>query len=84
MKNLKSRAISQNLHRIIEVYFTKRAELHSLIEHLGREQVIEALEELIMIYATDKNSSTLRELITLSIAGYRPIGGKLGFILLYW
>lgn len=56
-----------------------RDEFHRFIADLDPTQVVEALEELIALYAQDKNSSTLRELITLSIAGYRPHGGKLGF-----
>lgn len=71
--------ISRNFHRIIESYFTMKDEFHRFIADLDPTQVVEALEELIALYAQDKNSSTLRELITLSIAGYRPHGGKLGF-----
>ncbi|MEO0210790.1 MAG: hypothetical protein ABIN66_02910 [candidate division WOR-3 bacterium] len=71
--------MSQNLHGIVRCYFTNRDEFHRFIIGLNPEQLAEALEELIALYAQDKNSSTLRELITLSIAGYRPHGGKLGF-----
>ena len=35
------------------------------------------LLELLDIYMNDKNSSTIRELITVLIAGYQPIPGKL-------
>lgn len=36
------------------------------------------LLELLQIYMNDKNSSTMRELVTVILAGYEPIPGKLG------
>jgi len=36
------------------------------------------LLELLQIYMNDKNSSTMRELVTVILAGYDPIPGKLG------
>ena len=35
-------------------------------------------EELFQLYMNDVNSSTLREIITVAVAGYDHIGGKLG------
>lgn len=45
----------------------------------GKEvQADPLLLELLDIYMNDKNSSTMRELITTLLAGYDPIPGKLG------
>jgi len=42
------------------------------------ENLDERFSELIDNYMNDPNSSSLRELITLKIAGYEPLPGKLG------
>lgn len=44
----------------------------------GDVECDEHLLELLDIYMNDKNSSTMRELITTILAGYDPIPGKMG------
>lgn len=72
--------IGRELEDIITKYFVDGPE--ALREFLGRSEktiAIAALSALLDVYATDKNSSTLRELITVTLSGYRPILGKLGY-----
>lgn len=47
---------------------------------LGKPLTIDPfLEDLLDLTMNDKNSSMLRELITVAVAGYEPIPGKLGY-----
>jgi len=74
--------MNKKLSEIIKIYFTEGAE--ELKEFLNKSEkitVINALTQLLNLYANDVNSSTLRELITTLKAGYQPqlMGAKLGY-----
>lgn len=64
---------------VVRRFFTQREHFEVFLSSVERQSLEEALVELINLYARDKNSSTLREFITLVIAGYQRSGDKLGF-----
>ena len=45
----------------------------------SKDTIIGMFSDLLTMYINDKNSSTLREFITVSVAGYEHEGGKIGF-----
>ena len=45
----------------------------------SKNNLIAILTDLITMYINDKNSSTLREFLTVSIAGYNHTEGKIGY-----
>lgn len=65
---------------ILDVFFTCPARLSTLLHKIDKEVLIRYFVELLTRYASDVNSSTLRELITILKAGYepQPSGTKLG------
>lgn len=74
--------INDGLSEILKLYFTEGTE--ELKEFLNKSEkitIIDALTQLLNLYANDVNSSTLRELITTLKAGYQPqlMGTKLGY-----
>jgi len=55
---------------------------NALIDFLTKSEKkvsIKGLSQLLYLYANDKNSSTLREFITMCLSGYRPSLQKIGF-----
>lgn len=55
----------------------KRAQL--FLRGKSEEEIIKLFTDLLRIYMNDKNSSTLREKITLKIAGYESTDRKIGY-----
>lgn len=49
------------------------------MDGLSKDTLIATFVDLLTIYINDKNSSSLRELITVRLAGYEPSEGKLGY-----
>jgi hypothetical protein len=70
---------SDDLSELLNIYFTNKKNFKDIIKKYGKEKFVETIFELLDIYSKDKNSSTLREFITLSIAGYDYLPGKIGF-----
>ncbi|OGZ96082.1 MAG: hypothetical protein A3I44_02710 [Candidatus Sungbacteria bacterium RIFCSPLOWO2_02_FULL_51_17] len=72
--------MNNELYEIIKVYATKdHKELTSLLLDKSKDQLIALFNDLITIYINDKNSSLLREYITVSLAGYTPTNTKIGY-----
>ena len=72
--------MNNELYEVIKVYATKsHKELGSLLLDKSKDQLIALLNNLITIYINDKNSSLLREYITVSFAGYTPTNTKIGY-----
>ncbi|MFN4197053.1 MAG: hypothetical protein ACK4FM_03485 [Caldimicrobium sp.] len=72
--------MNQELARIIELYSTKTHE--ELITYLlgrSKDNLIAMLIDLLTMYINDKNSSTIREFITVTLAGYTHEKGKIGY-----
>lgn len=72
--------MNNELYEVIKAYATKsHKELASLLLDKSKDQLIALFNGLITIYINDKNSSLLREYITVSLAGYTPTNTKIGY-----
>lgn len=72
--------MNKNLEEAIKTYSTSdHKELSSLLLGYSKDTLIALFSDLLTIYINDKNSSTLREFITVSIAGYTHNTHKIGF-----
>jgi len=72
--------MNNELSEIIKTYATKsHKELANLLLDKSKDQLISLLNSLLTIYINDKNSSLLREYITVSLAGYIPTETKIGY-----
>lgn len=72
--------ISKELEKIIIKYFKDGSKsLTDFLTESKRELSINALMQLLDLYANDKNSSTIREYVTVKLANYEPNLKKIGF-----
>src|SRR3989338_10578970 len=72
--------MNQDLAQIVTYYATRpHKELSELLLSKSKDNLISILTDLITAYINDKNSSTLREFIVVSIAGYEHNPEKLGY-----
>lgn len=72
--------MNQDLNQIITYYATKPHKvLNELLLNKSKDNLIAILTDLLTAYINDKNSSSLREFITVSIAGYQHNSKKLGY-----
>lgn len=72
--------MNQDLSQIVIYYATKpHAELNGLLLGKSKDNLISILADLLTAYMNDKNSSSLREFVTVSIAGYEHSQNKLGY-----
>lgn len=72
--------MNQDLAQIVIHYATKpHKELSELLLSKSKDNLISTLTDLLTAYINDKNSSSLREFITVSIAGYKHNPNKLGY-----
>lgn len=71
--------MNNELYEVIKVYVTKsHKDFSALLLDKSKDQLIALFSSLITIYINDKNSSLLREYITVSLAGYTPTNTKIG------
>lgn len=72
--------MNKNLEEIIKIYSTKTHKdfLNELIG-FSKDNLIAIFSDLLTIYINDKNSSSIREFITVSMAGYTHNTKKIGF-----
>ncbi len=72
--------MNKNLERFFLLYATaSRQELQLALSSESRPSIEAALIDLLTLYFNDRNSSALREWVTLVVAGYQPAEGKLGY-----
>ncbi len=72
--------MNKELAEIIKIYATKSdRELNDYLLGKSKNNLIGVLIDLITMYINDKNSSTLREFITVTVAGYHHTEGKIGY-----
>jgi hypothetical protein len=72
--------MNKELTEVINLYVTKsHKDLNGYLLEKSKNNLIAILTDLITMYINDKNSSTLREFITVSIAGYEHIESKIGY-----
>jgi hypothetical protein len=66
------------LKEVLLAYTVEPDSLPNVLKRLTLNQIQAALSELVGMYANDVNSSTVREFVTLIVAGYEPRQKKLG------
>lgn len=72
--------MNQDLAQIVTYYATRpHKELSELLLSKSKDNLISILTDLLTAYINDKNSSSLREFVTVSIAGYQHNPSKLGY-----
>lgn len=72
--------MNQELSNIIKIYTTgSHQQLSSYLIGKSKDTLIGILVDLLTMYINDKNSSTIREFITVSLAGYQHKQGKIGY-----
>ncbi|WP_342262591.1 MULTISPECIES: hypothetical protein [unclassified Spiroplasma] len=72
--------MSKELLEILKLYATSKQENNfKEITQDSKENIISLFIELIKAYLNDLNSSTLREMITVDIAGFKHLDKKIGY-----
>lgn len=72
--------MNEDLSKIILYYATKpHKELSELLLGKSKDNLISSLVDLLTAYINDKNSSSLREYITVIVSGYEHNPKKLGY-----
>ena len=72
--------MNQELANIIKIYSTgTHQELSSYLIGKSKDTLIGTLIDLLTMYINDKNSSTIREFITVTLAGYQHKETKIGY-----
>lgn len=72
--------MNQELVNAVKIYTTgSHQELSSYLLGKSKDTLLGMLVDLLTIYINDKNSSTIREFITVSLAGYKHKEGKIGY-----
>ena len=72
--------MNQELANIIKIYSTRsHKELSNYLIGKSKDTLIGTLVDLLTMYINDKNSSTIREFITVTLAGYEHKHGKIGY-----
>lgn len=72
--------MNQDLKQIVVYYATKNhKQLNELLLSKSKDNLISSLTDLLTAYINDKNSSSLREFVTVAIAGYEHNLNKLGY-----
>ncbi len=72
--------MNKELAEIVKLYATTSdKELNAYLIGKSKNTLMAVLVDLITMYINDKNSSTLREFITVTIAGYQHTEGKIGY-----
>jgi len=72
--------MQSELAEVIIIYATKsHKDLNNLLLDKSKDQLIALLTSLLTIYINDRNSSTIREYVTVSMAGYTHIDKKIGY-----
>jgi len=72
--------MNQELANVIKIYSTgTHSELSSYLIGKSKDTLIGMLVDLLTMYINDKNSSTIREFITVTLAGYTHKVRKIGY-----
>jgi len=71
--------LSERTADLVRAFFHDREEFQRIANEKTLQELVTVLEELLTIYANDKNSSTLREWAVLQIAGCQPSARKTGY-----
>lgn len=68
------------LAEIVKLYCTKtHKDLNDYLLGKSKDTLIAIINDLLTMYVNDKNSSTIREFITVTLAGYQHQPEKIGY-----
>ncbi len=71
---------NKTLAMLVRLYATgSHQDVVQFLHGLSKDTLASTLTDLLTQYINDRNSSTLREWLTLTVAGYTPIEEKLGY-----
>jgi hypothetical protein len=71
--------LSDQAAEVIQKFFLEQEDFAQWIACQNPHKLAAVLSEILMLYANDKNSSTLREWVVLRIAGCQQQVGKIGY-----
>lgn len=72
--------MNENLSKAVKLYsLAPHAKYAEYMHGFSKDTVIGMFTDLLTVYINDKNSSTLREFITVSAAGYKHRNSKIGY-----
>ena len=72
--------MNQELANVIKIYATeKHIDLSKYLIGKSKDTLIGILVDMLTMYINDKNSSTIREFITVTLAGYTHKESKIGY-----
>lgn len=72
--------MNEELANVIKTYSTgSHVELNNYLIGKSKDTIIGMLTDLLTMYINDKNSSTIREYLTVTMAGYKHKEGKIGY-----
>ena len=72
--------MNQELANVIKIYSTgSHQELSNYLIGKSKDTLIGILVDMLTMYINDKNSSTIREFITVTFAGYKHVEKKIGY-----
>ncbi len=72
--------MNSDLIEVIKTYATKsHKDLNDLLLGKSKQNIISILVDLLTSYYNDKNSSTLREFVIVSLSGFEPNSDKIGY-----
>ena len=73
-------SMNKELGEVLKLYSTKpHADFSGRLADSSKETVISLFTDLLTMYINDRNSSTIREFLTVTIAGYEHNPHKIGF-----
>ena len=71
--------MNKELSELLKIYSTKsHKDFSDRLANSSKETIISLFTDIVTMYINDRNSSTLREYLTVTIAGYERRKGKIG------
>ena len=72
--------MNEDLIKLIETYGTQdHRKVSELLDSKSKSNLISILLDLLTQYFNDKNSSTLREFLVVSVSDFTPLVDKIGY-----
>ena len=72
--------MNNNLAEVLKRYATQpHKKLQEFLQSRNKEYIISVLLDILTEYFNDKNSSTVRESVIVSLSGFEPRKGKIGY-----
>ena len=72
--------MNKELSEVLKIYSTKpHIDFTNRLINSSKETVVSLFTDILTMYINDKNSSTIREYITVTLAGYDHSENKIGF-----